>query len=662
MKRITVFLLACSVSILSNAQNVDNNTIDNSYQLQDIIITENKKKNEITSTAPLYIISNKSLNIAGITDIADALNRIPGITIRDYGGAGGMKTVSVRSFGTQHTGVSYDGIMLSDCQSGQIDLSRYSLENVDDISLVIGDNDDIFLPAKNASLPAIININTIKSPTNDLLPHLTSQLKIGSFGYISPFVRYEQNLSHSFALSAIGEFVYAENDYPFTLRNISVVTKERRTNSRMKSGHGEANFIWNINKHNQLDGKLYYYDNDRLLPGQVRYYTNLSNEKLRDQNFFAQLGYRTFNGNNLSFKFKAKYNWAASKYKDGSYSDGIKDADYWQREIYSSACILYTPFVDWAFSYAADYSFNNMNSSLSTDTRPYRHTILQSATIKYKTSRISIIGKLLYSLYFNDAQYGKSAKNLRKLSPSLSMSYKIFNDKNIYVRTSYKNIFRSPTFNESYFYHFGSTDLLPETTDQYNIGFTFLKNVSNNTSLKITLDGYMNHVKDKIVAVPYNMFIWTNVNIGKVKVLGFDATANLSYKFSDRHSLIFTTSYSIQSAKNRTNPDSPYYGYQIAYTPLHSGSVSLCYENPWVNVTLHGTGMSSRSANNEHYEDSNIPGFFDTGITLFRSFKVLKNEITLKGDIKNLFNKQYEIVKAYPMPGISYQFSINYKF
>lgn len=662
MKRITVFLLACSVSMLSNAQNVDNDTIDNSYQLQDIIITENKKKNEITSTAPLYIISNKSLNIAGITDIADALNRIPGITIRDYGGAGGMKTVSVRSFGTQHTGVSYDGIMLSDCQSGQIDLSRYSLENVDDISLVIGDNDDIFLPAKNASLPAIININTIKSPTNDLLPHLTSQLKIGSFGYISPFVRYEQNLSHSFALSAIGEFVYAENDYPFTLRNISVVTKERRTNSRMKSGHGEANFIWNINKHNQLDGKLYYYDNDRLLPGQVRYYTNLSNEKLRDQNFFAQLGYRTFNGNNLSFKFKAKYNWAASKYKDGSYSDGIKDADYWQREIYSSACILYTPFADWAFSYAADYSFNNMNSSLSTDTRPYRHTILQSATIKYKTSRISIIGKLLYSLYFNDAQYGKSAKNLRKLSPSLSMSYKIFNDKNIYVRASYKNIFRSPTFNESYFYHFGSTDLLPETTDQYNIGFTFLKNVSNNTSLKITLDGYMNHVKDKIIAVPYNMFIWTNVNIGKVKVLGFDATANLSYKFSDRHSLIFTTSYSLQSAKNRTNPDSPYYGYQIAYTPLHSGSVSLCYENPWVNVTLHGTGMSSRSANNEHYEDSNIPGFFDTGITLFRLFKVLKNEITLKGDIKNLFNKQYEIVKAYPMPGISYQFSINYKF
>lgn len=662
MKRIIAFVLTCIVSKLVYAQPIDNDTIDNNYQLQNVVVTESKKTNEITSAAPLYVINNKSLNIAGITDIADALNRLPGISMRDYGGAGGMKTVSVRSFGTQHTGVSYDGIMLSDCQSGQIDLSRYSLENVENLSLVIGDNDDIFIPAKNASLPAIININTIKSPTNDLLPHLMTQIKVGSFGYISPFIKYEQNFSNKLSFSAVTEYVYAENNYPFTLRNISVVTKERRTNSRMKSGHGEANFIWNMNMRNQINGKIYYYDNDRLLPGQVRYYTNLSNEKLRDQNFFAQLGYRTFSNNNLSFKFNAKYNWAASKYKDGSYNDGIKDADYWQREFYSSICLLYAPLTYLSFNYAADYSFNNMNSSFSTDTHPYRHTILQTATAKYKTSRISIIGKLLVSLYYNGAKYGQSARNMKKLSPSLSLSYRVFRNKDFYIRASYKNIFRAPTFNESYFYHYGSTNLLPESTDQYNIGFTLQQNISNKTYVKVTLDGYLNHVKDKIVAVPYNMFIWTNINVGKVRVLGLDATADLTHRFSNKHSLTFKASYSLQNAENRTNSDSPYYGYQIAYTPLHSGSVSLCYENPFVNITLHGTGMSNRSSNNEHYEDSNIAGFFETGITIFKSFKILHNELTLRGDIKNLFNKQYEIVKAYPMPGISYQISINYKF
>ena len=31
-------------------------------------------------------------------------------------------------------------------------------------------------------------------------------------------------------------------------------------------------------------------------------------------------------------------------------------------------------------------------------------------------------------------------------------------------------------------------------------------------------------------------------------------------------------------------------------------------------------------------------------------------------DLKNVFDKQYEIVANYPMPGRNYQISINYKF
>ena len=81
-----------------------------------------------------------------------------------------MKTVSVRGFGSKHTGVSYDGVMLSECQSGEIDLSRYSLENVDELSLVIGDNDDIFIPARQVSTTSVLNVKTISPPTADRRP------------------------------------------------------------------------------------------------------------------------------------------------------------------------------------------------------------------------------------------------------------------------------------------------------------------------------------------------------------------------------------------------------------------------------------------------------------------------------------------------------------
>ena len=183
----------CLLTLSAKGQEVRNDTItDKTHQLREVTITESRRQHEVTSTAPLHILDREQLLTLGVTDVADALHRIPGVTLRDYGGAGGLKTVSVRGFGAKHIGVSYDGVMLSDCQSGEIDLSRYSLDNVEQLSLVIGDNDDIYIPARNASASAVLNIQTIGVPTNDTIPHLTTQLKLGSFGYASPFLRYEQ--------------------------------------------------------------------------------------------------------------------------------------------------------------------------------------------------------------------------------------------------------------------------------------------------------------------------------------------------------------------------------------------------------------------------------------------------------------------------------------
>lgn len=630
--------------------------------LDGVTVTEKSRRNTAATTAPLRVLDSEAMLRLGVTDIADALHRLPGITLRDYGGAGGMKTVAVRGLGSQHTGVSYDGIALSDCQTGEIDVSRYSLENVSDISLVIGDNDDIFIPARNAAYAAMLSINTMTPPTADVKPHVTAQVKLGSFGYVSPFIRYTHNLTDRFALAVSGEYVYAENDYPFTLHNGNVTTHERRTNSMMNSTHGEAGFIWRVSRNSSIDGKVYYYDNDRELPGQVRYYTDISMETLHDRNFFTQIQYKTWNSRSLSFKLNAKYNWASSDYKNGLYQGGINDAKYWQREAYASACLLYTPWRNWAFDYSADYIFNNLSSSLATNTRPYRHTILQSATARYRNRRISVMARLLCSLYFNAAKDGPSARDARKLSPSVSLSYKILSDENLYVRLSYKDIFRAPTFNESYYYHYGSTDLLPETTRQLNLGLTWEHAYGRSSYFRLSADGYVNKVKDKIVAVPYNMFVWTNINVGKVKGHGIEASATWSHNFTARYALLLTANYGWQRSENRTNPESPYYGYQIAYTPEHQGSAAVSFENPWVNISVHGYAVSKRHANNNHYEGTDINGYAEFGLTAYRDIRLPIGKLEVRADVKNLLDRQYEIVAKYPMPGRSYQISINYKF
>ena len=159
-----------------------------SSDLPNIEVKSLKNKKRVSSSTPQYNLDSEIIRQTGITDISEAMRRLPGVNLRDYGGAGGLKTVSVRGLGSEHTAVIYDGVSLSDCQSGQIDLSRYSIDNVRSLSLYSGDNDDIFLPAKAAASASSLYISSFTS-TDDADFHLKSQMNIGSFGYYNPYIR-----------------------------------------------------------------------------------------------------------------------------------------------------------------------------------------------------------------------------------------------------------------------------------------------------------------------------------------------------------------------------------------------------------------------------------------------------------------------------------------
>ena len=135
-----------------------------------------------------------------------------------------------------------------------------------------------------------------------------------------------------------------------------------------------------------------------------------------------------------------------------------------------------------------------------------------------------------------------------------------------------------------------------------------------------------------------------------------------SRQVAEGHQVAVAGSYSYQRVEDRNNPEATTYGYQVAYMPRHQGSLSVSYENPWVNVSLHGTSVSSRWPNNNHYEGTLIAGYTDCGATLWRQFRWHRHQLEARFDLKNVFDKQYEIVANYPMPGRNYQISINYKF
>ena len=69
-------------------------------------------------------IAGKELKASA--NISEAVRRFAGVQVRDYGGVGGLKTVNVRSLGSEHTGVFIDGIQVDNAQNMQVDLGRFS--------------------------------------------------------------------------------------------------------------------------------------------------------------------------------------------------------------------------------------------------------------------------------------------------------------------------------------------------------------------------------------------------------------------------------------------------------------------------------------------------------------------------------------------------------
>ena len=94
----------------------------------------------VSSTAGSLIVPQRvsSEQLKTVTGLSEAIRRFTGVQIRDYGGVGGLKTVNVRSLGSEHTGVFVDGIQIDNAQNMQVDLGRLNLDGLASVSLFSG--------------------------------------------------------------------------------------------------------------------------------------------------------------------------------------------------------------------------------------------------------------------------------------------------------------------------------------------------------------------------------------------------------------------------------------------------------------------------------------------------------------------------------------------
>lgn len=630
------------------------------HRLSNVEVVGKVRPSVMREATPLQVMGRASIERLGVQDLSEAVKRFSGVAVQDYGGIGGLKTVSVRSLGAKHTAVSYDGVTVTDAQNGQIDISRFSLDNVEQVSLSIGQSDDIFQTARMYASAGALNIQTRRPDFSEKSFHLKAQLKGGSFGLVNPYVRYEQQLGERWYASAQGDYLRADGRYPFTWVNGQLVEKKKRRNSDIETWRTELNLYGDLGDAGSLSVKGYYFDSERGLPGSVILYNDYSGERLWDKNSFVQVHYENRFSPLFALKAQAKYNYAWTKYLDvnNNYEGGKQEDRYTQHEYYGSVSGLYQPLEKLSFSLTEDYFVNTLDNTLPGCPFPKRYSSLTVLAAQYKDSRLSATASLLGTYITEKVETGDKPADRKRLSPAASLSWRVLPMYNFRVRLSYKDIFRIPTFNDMYYLRIGNTNLKPEKAIQYNVGVTWSGELPGIRYASFSADGYYNRVKDKIVAMP-TMFIWKMMNMGEVSIGGLDVNLSAEIPLHEKLSLLAQAAYTYQKAIDITNEEAKNYKDQIPYTPEHSGNVSLSLLNPWLNFSYHMTCVGDRYALPQNIEDNRIASYAEQGISVNREFQIHACKLRLQGELLNLANKTYDVIQYYPMPGRSWRLSVS---
>lgn len=660
---ILTLLSAFLIGINANASKRDS-TINQTREIAPVTVTGQRISRTITSGKPVQVIEKDEFEILGITNLADAVKRFAGTTVKDYGGIGGMKTVSVRNLGSHHTAVSYDGVTISNTQAGQIDIGRYSLDNVQSVSLAVGENGDLLQTARHLASAGVIYINTEK-------PHFDygrdfmfrTSVRGGSFGLVNPSVRYWQKLCGQTSLSLNGDFMRADGIYPFKLKNGKYTTTEHRYNSDIYTWRGEAN-LYHTLKDGELNVKAYWFYSERGLPGSVVLYNANTNERLWDEDFFSQASYKKRFNDKWSMSANMKYAHSWNKYVDVNvkYQGGREVDINRQNEYYASATVCWTPLKELSIALAQDISYNNLHSNMNDAAQPDRYSSLTALMAKYSNRRIEMQAGLVGTFITEDVKSGEDPDDRKRLSPTLSVSYRLLKSEALYLRAMYKNTFRVPTFNDLYYYQTGTRNLIPEKANEYNVGITwqtrpfkFVKYMS------VTVDGYYNDIKDKIVAYP-TMYVWKMANFGKVRMYGMNATFATEIAVDRNISVNLSAAYSLQNCIDVTDKNTLYYKTQIPYTPKNTGNGSILVLTPWINVGYSLTGCGKRYSIQQNTAEYRLDYYWEHSASLSHEFKFKHSKLNLQATLTNFTNEQYEIIKYYPMPGRSWSLTGTFTF
>jgi len=634
-----------------------------SHRLKEVVVTGRRPSDDII---PAQILSGDELQRLNSNSVADALRYFSGVQVKDYGGVGSIKTVNIRSMGTNHTSVVYDGMEIGNAQNGQTDLGQFSLDNIESISLYNGQKSEILQPARDFGPAGSIYMRTrLPQFAEGETCHARATMRTGSFDLINPSALVELKLSERVNASLSAEWLNSSGKYKFRYRRVNPAgelaydTTAVRENGDINATRLEVNLNGTL-RHGNWQAKVYNYNSERGVPGAIVNNVWRRGERIWDTNSFAQGRYTGYFGRFTTLN-SIKYAHYRTHYVNNDDKQIKIDNLYKQKELYISSANEYEVMPWLRVSAAYDFVWNTLDADVYGFAKPDRISNYLSAAAAVSTDRLRVQASAL-GTFIHDRLRGQQAPPDKSVfTPAVFASYVPLRNRDFSVRAFYKRSFRMPTFNDLYYADMGNSQLDPERVTQYNLGLLYAHSGRGFVAeARVSADVYYNRVKDKIVAYPKGQqFRWTMLNLGLVDIRGIDVSALLTVQPADGLLLTARAQYTFQRAIDVTNPSDNYYRDQIPYIPRHSGAAVL-------NASWRGWGLNyswiyvgERYNQQENIRYNYTQPWYTSDLSLSKDLRIGKVSLRLLAEVNNLLSQDYDVILNYPMPKRNYRFTLS---
>lgn len=640
-----------------------------STPLTEVVATAKEQK-EIISAQKL---SGQELDALSSFSVADAIRYFSGVQLKDYGGVGGLKTINIRSMGTNQVGVFYNGIQLGNAQNGQVDLGKFSMDNIEEISLYNGQRSKIFQSARDFGSASSIYIQPRKPHfASNKNTNIKANLKFGSFDLINPSLLMEYKINNNISLSFNGEWINASGKYKVHYRRVLPKSKIVAYDTVAIRQNGDINAVrleaalygtlekgtWNVN--------FYNYSSDRGVPGAVINNKWKRGERMQDINSFVQGNMKLAISDRWNTLLNIKYASDYTHFENFDYTLYPTNNKFRQKEFYIATANLFylTDFWDVSFSY--DFQYNTLDADFQRMDNydifayPRRTSHWLSLATSLDLNRLKIQASLLGTLIHETVRKYNAPDDKHVMTPAVFASYRLLPNEDLRLNAFAKKIFRVATFNEMYYVEMISSNIKPEYATQYDLGLKYTKRprYSIVKNIDAQIDVYYNLVEDKIICTPKSpLFKWTTYNLGLVKIKGLDVSVGNMFRMGNVF-LQTKLQYTYQEARNYTDPGDTFYGHQIPYIPWHSGTViaSALYKDWTLNYSFIYTGERYSQSDNIVY--NHVQPWYTHDVSLVKKFKIKDMNFKATLEVNNLFDQDYEVIFNYPMPKRNYRFSL----